>query len=148
MKQKNRYIAYLLIVVSIIMLAASVFPHHHHWDEFCLLQCDNKACHGSGDCNDERHDFCHDSSHSHHHGLNDSNSDCKHDCVTYFSFQLPQGNNDLLPYGLPMAFLYFVFDFNLPETIVFNPLDVYQEHLHSVLWVIHGGGLRAPPCFL
>ena len=34
--KRRRYIAWVLMLVSIIMLTASVLPHHHHREILCL----------------------------------------------------------------------------------------------------------------
>lgn len=76
MKQR-RYIAWFLILVSIIMLTASVLPHHHHREILCL-QHDITVC--GCQCSGEQHN--HDVSHDKH--------TCNAGCVTKFKTITPE----------------------------------------------------------
>lgn len=140
--KRRRYIAYVLMMVCMVMLTASVFPHHHHSDMICL-QHDIKTCNCS--CNkacENCKDVCHAAG---HHSLPDQ---CENGCVTKFNCAVPQSGTDILPYFPLVTVLYSLADvlkFNLPDRSV-DELDfLYIESLHS-LTVLRAEGLRAPPC--
>ncbi|MBR5205507.1 MAG: hypothetical protein IKW32_09940 [Bacteroidaceae bacterium] len=54
MKQR-RFIAWMLMIVSMVMLTASVLPHHHHQEILCL-QHDVEACECASHCEGKHHD--------------------------------------------------------------------------------------------
>ena len=53
MEKKKQYIAYLLFLVSILMLAVPVVPHHHHGSEAICLKNDLHT--GCGETNHHHH---------------------------------------------------------------------------------------------
>ena len=122
-KQQRKYIAFLLIAVSMIMLAASVFPHHHHWHQICMQTAETHACDDISE-----HAVCqHDHSHS-------ADGDCTADCITKFNLQRSQQNNPILHYALPVTSLFFSYLFEPLEIDNKADMPYYHEHLHSIYW--------------
>lgn len=82
----KRIKTYLLLAVSILMLAANVFPHHHHNEVFCL-SADMETCvppiHSSDDT-------------GHHPGDADNHA-CDTTCITHFSFSAPHHQANCMP---------------------------------------------------
>ena len=144
MKQR-RFIAWMLMVVSIVMLTASVFPHHHH-QEFLCLQHDVEACECTHEC-------------SKHHEHHEHEGHCSHEkhacgstCITHFQTVTPDKVSvDVSPDYSFCALLYTLADIlsiplPLNETKA-NLSYFYLEKLHSIcLW--HVMGLRAPPALV
>ncbi len=137
--KKERWIAYMLLGVSFVMLVASVFPHHHHADGICMLNdvpafC--SACSGDGlsqacDCG------CHHS----------RTTGCADDCVTKFICSAPVPIQHLSPDFTLITLFCFAADLLMQERL-FETSDAYSpyvESLHGIDWVT-SGGLRAPPC--
>ena len=131
---KRKYISYLLLLFSILMLTIPVMPHHHHADgQICIKDNVHTDC-------------CHhhnDDAQAHNHGCEDTG------CVTtHFFQQLPSGNEhkshiddiQLVEYIIPYILSYFA-----PE-IPKNHIDYgYRESLHGTR-IPFAKGLRAPPC--
>ena len=144
MKQK-RFIAWMLMVVSIVMLTASVLPHHHHQEILCL-QHDAEACECSHECS--KH-------HEHHHHEGHCSHDkhtCGSDCVTHFQTVTPNDTSvDISPNYSFCSLLYVVGDImSIPlplNEIRANLSYFYLEKLHSIR-LGHVMGLRAPPVVL
>ena len=144
MKQR-RFIAWMLMVVSIVMLTASVLPHHHHQEILCL-QHDVEACECSHECS--KH-------HEHHHHEGHCSHDkhtCGSDCVTHFQTVTPNDSSvDISPNYSFCSLLYVVSDImSIPlplSNLKANLSYFYLEKLHSTcLW--HVAGLRAPPALV
>ena len=146
MKQR-RFIAWMLMVVSIVMLTASVLPHHHHREILCL-QHDVAACectsHYTGH-HHEHHQHAGHCSHGTHHA-------CGSDCVTHFQTLTPEkASVDVSPDYSFCALLYTLADLlSIPLPLKDTRANLsyfYLEKLHSTcLW--HVQGLRAPPSFV
>ena len=134
MKSK-RHIAWMLFVVGMVMLAASVLPHHHHQHILCLHN-DVEACECS--CEDtENHEATHHES-------------CKEHCITNFVSVTPESlQTDVLPDDFICQQLYALTDIlsvPLPISIAIDdcvPLCI--EKLYAAC-IQHVMGLRAPPC--
>ena len=147
MKQR-RFIAWMLMVVSIVMLTASVLPHHHHQEILCL-QHDAEACECSHGCEEYQEH------HKHHHHEGHCSHDkhaCTSQCVTHFQTVTPDETSvDVSPDYSFCSLLYMVSDIlsiplPLSETKA-NLSYFYLEKLHSTcLW--HVAGLRAPPALV
>ncbi len=131
--RKKRNFAWVLLSVCIVMLVASVFPHHHHGDWTLCTKYDMPSC--TLDCQDV----------AHHHARG---QECGNSCVTSFCCDAPQHFNFIRPISL------FVIDwFTVDEIcrLLFFEKQVedyafcYVEYFHS-----YDGqdinGLRAPPC--
>ena len=144
MKQR-RFIAWMLMVVSIVMLTASVLPHHHHQEILCL-QHDAEACGCSHECSKhhEHHEYGGHCSHEKH--------ACGSQCITNFQTVTPdEGTMDVSPSYTFCSLLYGVADvLSIPLPISESRANLsyfYLEKLHSIcLW--HVKGLRAPPALV
>ena len=79
--KRRRYIAWVLMLVSIIMLTASVLPHHHHREILCL-QHDMTLC------------GCQCSVQHQQHNSSDENHTCNAGCVTKFKSVTPDRAQD------------------------------------------------------
>ena len=124
MKQR-RYIAWFLILVSIIMLTASVLPHHHHREILCL---------------------------QHNHDVSHDKHTCNAGCVTKFKTITPEKvQNSVSPDYSFCSLLYTVPDILLLSLRLTErntiPDTYYLEKLHSTC-LPHVKGLRAPPYVL
>ena len=134
MKERRKYIAYWLLLVCMVMQIASVFPHHHHSELFCL-HADLTACAGE-DC---------DTDGMHHEGDGDRHT-CSAGCVTHIQSGTP---DDAVPHLSPDYSFYLIlytFDTLLHRASeCFSRVDaVYVENLHAQD-VACATGLRAPP---
>ena len=136
MEKEKKYIVYLLFLVSIIMLAVPVFPHHHHADGLICMK------------NDVEPSCCH----THHHPAGHPN--CCHDkgCIaSHFVQRTPRTERQapaprpvLLPAVLS-TFLRQLYAFGEPcQPVSYSP---YIESLHGV-YIARASGLRAPPSLL
>ncbi len=137
--KRRRHIAYVLMAVCMVMLTATIIPHHHHFNFICLLH-DQVPCEQSCSCCSEK--GCCDM--THHHSLPDQ---CKDGCVTKFYCSVPPSGMDVLPYFPLVTILYSMADIlklGMPDESV-NEFFPYIESLHS-LTVQRTDGLRAPPC--
>ena len=141
MKQR-RFIAWMLMVVSMVMLTASVLPHHHHQELLCL-QHDVESCECAHGCK-EYHEH-----HQHEGHCSHGKHACGSDCVTHFQLLTPNETTvNVSPDYSFYALLYTVADLlSIPlplNDIRANLSYLYLEKLHSTcLW--HVMGLRAPP---
>ena len=147
MKQR-RFIAWMLMVVSIVMLTASVLPHHHHYEILCL-QHDVEACECADGCatHHEHH------KHTHHEGhCSHGNHACTSQCITHFQTVTPDKDGvDLSPdYSFCSLFYALTDVFSIPLPLAESRASLsyfYIEKLHSIgLW--HSAGLRAPPALV
>lgn len=137
------------MIVSMIMLTASVFPHHHHRDLLCLQHDLTPA---ASDCTNT--ESC---SHNHatdKNGCSDDNksSQCEPCCITKFHFSEPDHSYDLMePYCLLDSTLFSHINiYLLPlyrEESYINHYTYYHEKLHS-RHLAEAVGLRAPPVFI
>ena len=137
--RQRRYIAWLLLVVSMVMLTASVLPHHHHQDMLCMHSSVN-VC----NCDCEAEGQMHKStSCSHEH------QSCGAECVTHFQTIGAEDAPSVLPDGLFGSLLYVVADIlSIPlplSDVGVKYTSLYLEKLHATCQP-HVMGLRAPPC--
>lgn len=140
MKQR-RFIAWMLMVVSIVMLTASVLPHHHHQEILCL-QPDVETCECTHGCTD----------HSHENQCSHECDGCGSDCVTHFQILTPERlSGDVSPDYTFCSLLYTVSNLlSIPLPLTGSKAShpyFYLEKLHSI-GVPPVAGLRAPPAFV
>ena len=85
MEKKKQYIVYLLFLVSILMLAVPVVPHHHHGSEAICLK-------------NDLHTGCSEATHAHHHHPA-GHPNCCHDkgCLTHQFVSVHRGWSVRLP---------------------------------------------------
>lgn len=141
--KKQRYIAWVLLVVSIVMLTASVVPHHHHQHILCMQQTEMESVEGC--CEQE----CGES--GFHRGQNAETHQhtCGYGCVTKFRIvPSDKDQENVLPFYSFSSLLYTIadvlsVDFSLCETIA----DFSSFYLHKLQLTCfpHVIGLRAPP---
>lgn len=136
---KHSFKTYCLLIVSILMLVASVFPHHHHEERFCL-NADLETCCPSQAAGNEDHTTkgC-------------ENHACHADCITHFSFSSQHDRHiDVTPDYSFYSFIYPLL--NVLERFTFHnneakeAYSIYIEKLHS-RYCVTTGNLRAPPAF-
>ncbi|MDO4165104.1 MAG: hypothetical protein Q4D56_12090 [Bacteroides sp.] len=137
----KRYIAILLLFVSMIMLAMPVIPHHHHsGNELLCMKSDVQT----GCC--EHHHSTHNATETHDHCC------CNTGCVTtHFVQKAPSvGQNNLHPdYQWVITLFHepifrFLFQTESKEQ---KQYSTYIESLHGV-FLTSAKGLRAPPYVL
>ena len=133
--KRRRHIAWVLFVVGMVMLAASVLPHHHHQHILCLHN-DVSAC--ECPCEDMAG---HETSH---------HESCEDHCVTNFVSLTPEGGQmDVLPDAFTCLQWYACTDIlsvPLPISIVNEDwVPLCMEKLYAAC-IQHVMGLRAPPC--
>lgn len=118
------------------MLVASVFPHHHHEERFCVNP-DLETC-----CPFQQTD-----NGKHHPGDNDSHA-CGSGCVTHFSFSSQQNRDtDVTPDYTFYSLIYPVLNVLERFAVHDGPMiysSIYIEKLHARHYVATGN-LRAPP---
>ena len=137
--KRRRYIAWVLMLVSIVMLTASVLPHHHHQEVLCL-QHDVTAC----DC---------ECTGSHHQNeATDGNHTCNAGCVTKFHSITPDKAQDTVTPDYSFCLLMYAWTDVLELTLCpienkIRQYTFYLEKLHPTCQP-HVMGLRAPPCVL
>ena len=147
MKQR-RFIAWMLMVVSIVMLTASVLPHHHHREILCL-QHDATACECATQCAEQHHGHHQHAGHCSH----GTHHACGSDCITHFQTITPgKASVDVSPDYSFCALLYILADLlsiplPLNNDTRANLSYFYLEKLHSI-GVLPIMGLRAPPSFV
>ncbi len=138
MTQRRSFLAYLLLMVSIVMLSASLLPHHHHWGEFCVSMCE---------VDDAQHRHCHQiPTHADH---NHSENRCCSGCVANFCFPQPPSGNGMT--DVMSAFLFPYSDYSIIGIFFVvqgcvSSSFYYGEWLPK-LFVGRGLSLRAPPFF-
>ena len=142
MKQR-RFIAWMLMIVSMVMLTASVLPHHHHQEILCL-QHDVEACECASHCEGKHHDHHHHEGHCSH-----GKHACGSDCITHFQTLTPdKASVDVSPDYSFCSLLYTVSDIlSIPLPLSEKRANLsyfYLEKLHST-GVLPVMGLRAPP---
>ncbi len=130
----NRYITYLLFLISIIMLEVPVIPHHHHTNGMLCMKNDLSAncCETQPS---EHHKHC-----------------CHTKCVATHFFKKTPATEDgieITPSAESSLYLPAVF---LPQSdaLSFKPIHkppFYIESLHGT-HIARASGLRAPPCVL
>jgi len=135
--KRKRYIAWVLIWVSMIMLTASVLPHHHHREILCL-QHDTTVC----DC---LYSTCH-----HQSDAPNENHTCNAGCVTKFKSVTPDRAQDSVSPDYSFCLLLYTVTDVLALSLRLTehntlPYNYYLEKLHSTC-LLHVKGLRAPPC--
>lgn len=134
----RRYRARLLLVVSLLLVGIPVIPHHHHhrhWDECSLVPCADSDCLAEGSLN-----VPDSPGHSH------TGNGCAGGCAAQFRCPSPPASLvQLLPYGLPVAFLCDIaFLFSVLETGVSIQNFAYTETI-PLEPVLGNCALRAPP---
>lgn len=132
MKQRIN-IAWTLIMVCMIMLTASVLPHHHHQGLICL-QHDNteQTCETSTQENSHK-------------------SSCKDCCITKFNCFRSDTDDSMEPHFSFESILFTLTDIYLlplrfKEDLVNTFTFYYHERLHC-RHISAAIGLRAPPAF-
>lgn len=132
MKTHNRHAAYLLLLLSILMLGVPVIPHHHHADGLLCMKNDVHA----GCCTpspDEAESHC----------------CCDTGCpAAHFFQQRPDISPDI---PQPLSCDVFFLPSELLASLIFhNPTHshtpIYIEALHDTR-LSRAMGLRAPPAF-
>ena len=136
--RRRRYIAWVLMLVSIIMLTASVLPHHHHREILCL-QHDMTLC--GCQCSVQ---------HQQHNNSSDENHTCNAGCVTKFKSVTPDRAQDSVSPDYSFCLLLYTVTDVLALSLRLTehntlPYNYYLEKLHSTC-LPHVKGLRAPPC--
>lgn len=145
--KRRRYIAWMLMLISMVMLVASVLPHHHHREFLCLqhdvTEC---ACACAAGCT------CPECAEHHHATASGEHQHCGAGCVTKFNSLTPDKGQDVLsPEYAFCSLLYalsdaWMFALQLSEDNTSHN-TYYLEKLHSTC-LPHVKGLRAPPCVL
>lgn len=138
MKQR-KYIAWILMVVSMVMLIATVLPHHHHQDFLCMHS-KSATCECSGGCLAHQSDG---------YGTHEHQA-CDAGCVTNFQTIAPDDvSDDVAPDYSFCSLLYTVADIlSIPLYESRGTYFIsYLETLHSTC-MPHVMGLRAPPFIL
>lgn len=127
--RSKQYILYFLMVVGLIMPAASVIPHHHHGDDIVCMKDDVGT----------------ESPRPHHH---DDDPCCTGGCVMH-----PESPAPASPARIPQpGFVHIItlFAEPLPRFVtqpgeeVVRRDNVYLESLHGI-FITCAAGLRAPP---
>lgn len=137
MSRQRPYVTALLFLLSILMLAVPVVPHHHHGDEVICMKNDFHA-----GCTEA----------AHHPGQHPG---CCHDkgCLTtHFYQRTPRAERktpEIKPVQLPAFFAtcmqqLYVTDNDLQTSHSYSP---YIESLHDT-HIARATGLRAPPYIL
>lgn len=137
--KRRRYIAWTLVWVCIIMLTASVLPHHHHQEILCL-QHEATLC------------GCPCVEHDHHKDKKGEKHSCNAGCVTKFKSITPDKLQDnVSPDYSFCSLMYTLTDILLlplrPSESKTKLYAYYLERLHPTC-LPHVTGLRAPPCVL
>lgn len=131
---KRKYISYLLLLFSMLMLTIPVMPHHHHANgQICMKDDVHTDC-----CHQHNND-----AKEHNHGCEDTG------CITtHFFQQLPSNNEheshivDVQPVEYILSYIPILFALENPK----NHIDYgYRESLHDTR-ILFAKGLRAPPC--
>ena len=135
---KHNFKTYCLLVVSMLMLIASVFPHHHHAERLCLNP-DLETCCPSHPTDDGKH----------YPGDSDNHT-CNSGCVTHFSFSSQHTRHiDVAPdyafFSLTYPLLNLLERFSLHNEPT-EHVSIYIEKLHARHYAATGS-LRAPPFF-
>lgn len=130
--------------VSLIMLTASVFPHHHHNALLCM-QHDALEAHvcGAEECT---HTHANDSEEEH------GATGCTDCCITVFHFSVPNNEyDDIKPCPTLILSIFTLADMYVqalsPEEDRTHTYIYYHEKLHSK-YTTRAKGLRAPPSFI
>ncbi|NCC09385.1 MAG: hypothetical protein EOM31_02585 [Bacteroidia bacterium] len=137
MKTKKQSPFFLLLLVSIFMLAVPVIPHHHHADGMICMKQDEPA-------NEESptHGKC--PTHEEHQSTDPC---CSDHCASHLIPSTPSGQPDSAPQHVFIAILFtddLLRDLFKPEIKRLDAIDVYQEILHHTDFS-HAFSLRAPP---
>ncbi len=132
--KNNKRIAWMLLLVGIVMLAASVLPHHHHQHILCLHN-DVENCECSCEDN-ENHEATHHES-------------CKEHCITNFVSVTPESTQtEVCVDNFIFYQLYTLTDIlSVPLPISttvegYIPLSIEKRYAACIKRVM---GLRAPP---
>ncbi len=146
MKQRTN-ISWFLMIVSLIMLTASVFPHHHHQALLCLqhdLVESVHECNSSTNC-----DHSHATSEDKACGEDTAGTGCNDCCITVFHCSEPDDSYDSMEPQYTLESILFTL-----TNIYFLPLQseeskadyytFYHETLHSKHFT-KALGLRGPP---
>lgn len=131
---RQKYISYLLLLFSVLMLAIPVMPHHHHANgQICMKDDVHTHC-----C--QHHD---NDAEEHRHGCEDTG------CIATHFFQQRPANNEHEWYidnvQLAECIIPHILSYLTPD-IQENHIDYgYRESLHGTQ-PPYVKGLRAPPC--
>lgn len=133
--KKRTYIARLLLLFSILMLAIPVLPHHHHADgKICMKDDVHTMC-----CTQHANDMAH-----HDHGCEESGCPTSH-----FFQQMPQGTQRTIAAdeltNIELAEAIYLCCLHATQKISKTLFTPYQEALYSTMIGLTMG-LRAPPC--
>lgn len=126
---------YILLIVSILMLAAGVFPHHHHGEELCM-DTDLETYMPPAHCED---------GYSHYPGDEDRH-ECGSTCITRFSVPSFHHRTDCTPEYSFCALLRFP-----SETTVYATKTLSAEEIVRCIGKLHDRhfsdvrNFRAPP---
>lgn len=124
------------MLVSMVMLTASVFPHHHHRELLCLQ-------HDVTECD------CECPTHPHQHSTSDDNRTCHTGCVTHFHSLTPERAQD----NVSSHYSFCQLLYTMTDVLILSfqlikhkhlPYNIYVEKLHSAS-LARVMGLRAPP---
>lgn len=130
---KNRYILFLLFLISTIILVMPVLPHHHHGNEIICMKNDVTE-----------HDCC-----NHHHTEDDPC--CNDKCATQIKTTVASLQADQTqPQHIIIVTLFtepLLRFLTQPEETSSRNYSIYFESLHSTC-IAQATGLRAPPCIL
>lgn len=133
--KRRRYIAWMLMLVSMVMLTAAVLPHHHHQHILCLHN-DVTAC--ECDCGESKENHATESHHA-----------CEDHCVTNFQSVTPdEAQGNISPEYSTCQLLYTLADILSIPLLMEETEGIlhsyYLEKLHATC-LPHVMGLRAPP---
>lgn len=139
--KRQKYIAWILMVVSIIMLAAPVFPHHHHQHILCMQE-DATIL----ECCTSPNSKLNEGQRAHEHRT------CGVGCVTRFHVVSPGKLQHTAPPNYSFCTLLYTIADLLSLSLSLNEIKTkspyfYLEKLHSTC-IGHVVGLRAPPVVL
>lgn len=131
MKTKKQSSIFLLLLVSIFMLAVPVIPHHHHADGMICMKHDEPA-------NEE----C--PTHEQHQSTDPC---CGDHCASHLIPSAPSAQPDSAPQHIFIAILFtdeLLRELFKPEIRRLDANGIYQEVLHHTDFS-HAFSLRAPP---
>lgn len=135
--ERKRYIPFFLLVVSLLMMAVPVFPHHHHANGLLCMK------------NDIGPHCC--QQHPSETG-SETHCCCETGCIAHHFFQqMPTDMrtsphpavSELIPFLSPLLLRLAASRAIAPK----GDIPIYIESLHGTL-IAHATGLRAPPVSL
>lgn len=133
MRTRYRFMtATWLLVLSMVMLVATVVPHHHHWGMYCVALCDVET---------DGHDGCHHTSGAA--GHNHSENDCCNGCITKFCCPRPSLDDGTV-WIVSWDFFPVYVCTQHPERDSSDGVFFYQNLFYSAIFG-RSLSLRAPP---